>query len=278
MTAPNIPPLRASWTGYLRGRLLHLLGRIRNTEVPPSPTEAREADRTLHLMLRPAVFGELGGFRPKTTNRHSSWWGGCALAAPGEEVPLGRSGKPMQALLQIRTDEVEMSIPGLENTELLTLWLDLEGNLSEAVEGIDFKVSTYTRMDGLVPLGPGYRESDALVTFPVRWQTPVPQQPSWEDFAAEIPDRVAWSDTSAWFYDNPSSKRAFELQSAYPVKIGGWPTWIQGSQWDRAQHNEDFVLQIDSTAKGRIGFGDSGSIYLFRSKASAAWHLRCDFY
>ena len=162
MTAPNIPPLRASWTGYLRGRLLHLLGRIRKTEVPPSPTEAREADRTLHLMLRPAVFGELGGFRPKTTNRHTSWWGGCALAAPGEEVPLGRSGKPMQALLQIRTDEVEMPIPGLENTELLTLWLDLEGNLFEAVEGIDFKVSTYTRMDGLVPLGPGYRERSTL--------------------------------------------------------------------------------------------------------------------
>jgi hypothetical protein len=278
MNDPSLPPLRASWINHLRGRLCHSLGRIRKEQVPPNPIEAREADAILRSTLRPAVFGELGGVRPDPSNRHTSWWGGCALGLPDQEIPTGRSGKPMHPLLQVRTDELETTISGLENEALLTLWLDLEGNLFEAVEGIDFAVFTASSVEGLVPIGLGYRETENIPTFPVKWRSPVYQQPSWEDFASSVPNRVAWTDTSDWFYENPISKSVYDLQSVCPVKIGGWPTWIQGSQWKSAADKEDFILQIDANEKGSMAIGDSGSLYLFRAKQSGEWCLCCDFY
>ncbi|MFD0917169.1 DUF1963 domain-containing protein [Pseudahrensia aquimaris] len=278
MAASNIPPLRTSWLKHLRGRALNAMGRVPKTKVSPSPTEAATANRALHEALRPAVFGELGGVRPDPSNRHASWWGGCALGSAEDEVPQGKNRKPMQPILQVRMDEIGTAVPGLENIALLTLWLDLDGNIFHPVEGEDFVVSTFSSLDELVPLGPGYRENNAIPTFPVRWNEPVPQQPSGEDFSHLVPSRVAWFDTSRWFFDNPVYVHASELQAIHPVKIGGWPTWIHGSQWRGADSEEDFVLQIDSTQKGNIGFGDGGSIYLFRNKQNGSWTMRCDFF
>jgi uncharacterized protein YwqG len=252
------------------------LGRIRKTAVPPTPSEARQADDLLERSLRAAVFGELGGFRPESTEREGSWWGGCALAQTGQDIPTGRSGNPMQPVLQIRCDDVGMDIPGLEGVALLVFWLDLDGNMFEAVEGTDFAVFTYPGLDDLVPIGPGYKETDRLSVLPIRWRDPIPQQPSWDDMAGKLPERVAWSDTIEWFHDNPLNKAAEELQVECPVKVGGWPTWIQGSQWEGKEATEAFVLQIDSSDKGRLYLGDSGSLYLFREKASGAWHMRTD--
>lgn len=277
MNDPLLPPLRAGWINHLRGRFSHSLGRIHETQVPPNPIEARKADAILHRMLFPAVFGELGGFRPDP-NRHTSWWGGCALGLPDQKIPTGRTGKPMHPILQVRTDELETTVPGLENVAFLTLWLDLEGNLFEAVEGTDFAVFTSSSVEGLVPIGPGYRETEVIPTFPIQWRSPVYQQPSWEDFAFCVPKRVAWSDTSDWFYDNPISKSVNNLQSGCPVKIGGWPTWIQGSQWNGPADKEDFVLQIDTNKKGALSIGDGGSLYLFRERHGGEWRLCCDFY
>lgn len=278
MSISDISPLDASWLRHVRGRVLFMLGRVRRTDVPPSPPEARSADQALRRSLRSAVFGELGGVRPDPADRHRSWWGGCTLGAPGEKVPIGASGRSMVSLVQVRTDELGGPTAGLQEAALLVLWLDLEGNLFAAVEGDDFVVRTYPTIDGLVPLGPGYRESEALPTFPVRWRDPVPEAPSWEDFAFDVPSRVAWSDTSDWFHGNAVRKQTDALQQSCPIKVGGWPTWIQGTQWENTRDREDFVLQIDSTEKGRIGFGDSGSIYLFRDKRNGAWLLRCDFF
>ncbi|MEL7259255.1 MAG: DUF1963 domain-containing protein [Pseudomonadota bacterium] len=274
----KLAQLQSSWAKHLYARLLHFGGHIRETDVPPSPMEARKADIALQCALRPAVFGELGGFRPEETNRHTSWWGGCFLGAPGESIPIGRSGKPMHPLLQVRTDEIDILVPGIENYALLTLWIDLDGNLFEPVAGMDFSVFTHQTLEDLVPLGVGYRESEILPTFPICWQKAVDQQPSWQDFAFKVPSRVAWSDTSEWFGNNPIVRRDYELKSSCPVKLGGWPTWIQGSQWETTEDDEDFVLQVDTTPKGRVGFGDSGSIYLFRQKRSGNWLLRCDFF
>ncbi|MBB3137769.1 uncharacterized protein YwqG [Rhizobium pisi] len=229
----------------------------------------------LQQMLRPAVFGEIGGERPEKDNRARSWWGGNFLGAEGEAVPVCEaSGRPMHPLLQIRLDELAEALPAFSGIAFITIWMDLEDvPLDDAENGKGFAVRTYPAIAGLVPIGPGYRESDALPTFPVLWRASAPEQPSWDDIAFELPDRVAQSNDSDWFFKSRYATEANQHRRTCPVKLGGWPTWIQGDNWPE---DGEFCLQIDSNDKGRLYVGDAGSIYLFRTPGG--WVIRSDFY
>ncbi|ACM25288.1 DUF1963 domain-containing protein [Agrobacterium rhizogenes] len=265
--------------GWLRS-VVGIRGRRDETYVPsvegsPTDLEMQSALHTLQQMVRLAVFGEIGGEKPQKDNRAASWWGGNFLGKEGEVVPVcEKSGRLMHPLVQIRVDELPEIPPALSKLALLTIWMDLEDiPLDDAENGKGFAVRTYPSTAGLVPIGPGYRESADLPTFPVLWRATALEQPSWDDIAFKIPDGVARSNQSEWFFESQYATETNKYQRTCPVKLGGWPTWIQGENWPE---DAEFYLQIDSTDKGRFYVGDSGSIYLFQTPSG--WVIRSDFY
>lgn len=241
----------------------------------PTDFEMQAALHTLQQMVRPAVFGEIGGEKPQKHNRASSWWGGNFLGRQDEVVPVcQRSGRLMHPLVQIRVDELPEALPTLSNLALLNIWVDLEDvPLDDMENGKGFVVRTYSAISDLVPIGPGYRESQKFPIFPLLWRSTALEQPSWDDIAFKIPSSVARSNDSKWFFESQYVIETDKYRGACPVKLGGWPTWIQGENWpDKAE----LCLQIDSTDKGRFYVGDSGSFYLFR--VPGGWAIRSDFY
>jgi hypothetical protein len=127
-------------------------------------------------------------------------------------------------------------------------------------------------MENLAPVGFGYRENAELPTFPVFWRETVFEQPGREDMAGEVPGNVAQSSADDRFFKSRySSDRYYELRRKYPVKVGGWPTWIQGTNWPK---KAQFALKVDTTDKGRMFLGDAGSFYIFKTPES--WEIRGD--
>ncbi|NSX56069.1 DUF1963 domain-containing protein [Parasulfitobacter algicola] len=244
--------------------------------VEPTHQEMQTAMHRLNELAKTAILGEIGGSKPQKENRATSWWGGNFLGAQDEEVPVcNRSGQMMHPVLQIRVDELPEIPPAFEGLALINIWMDLQSSTFWGAEnGNGFLVRTYTDVRNLVPLGGGYRESSDLPTFPVFWRETIAEKPSWEDMAGEVPTNVARASANDWFFSSKhSSDRYHELRSKYPVKIGGWPTWIQGSNWPK---DAQFFFQVDSTDKGKMSLGDAGSFYIF--KTSDSWVIRGDCY
>lgn len=251
----------------------------RNAAAPladPTPEEIQAAVNRLDELATTAILGEIGGSKPQTESRASSWWGGNFLAAPDEDIPrCTQSGRAMHPVVQIRVDELPYIPPALEGLALLNLWMDLQSSTFWGAEnGNGFLVRTYTDIDTLVPLGGGYRESSDLPTLPLFWRETIAEQPGWEDMAGEVPGNAARPSVADWFFKSRYlSDRYHELRRRYPVKIGGWPTWIQGANWPK---DARFVFQVDSTEKGKKFLGDAGSFYIF--KTSDTWEIRGDCY
>ncbi len=236
----------------------------------PSAADWTAADAALKAALRPVIYGSIGGVRPDPSNRATSWWGSNFLGASGEDVPTGSDGQPMDPLLQIRTDELAETLAGWEGIALLTLWLDRKASFWE---GSGFVIRTYASLEGLVPIGPGYREDGLFPSFPILWSAPQPEQPGWENMADRVPGPVARARKDGWFFETEALKACNAMQTTHPVKLGGWPTWIQGDQWPE---DATFLFQVDSTDKGKLPLGDAGSIYFFRD--AGGWILRADCY
>ena len=143
-----------------------------------------------------------------------------------------------------------------------------------AKNGNGFLIRTYPDLEDLVPLGFGYGESPDLPIFPIFWRETIREQPSWDDIADALPTNVARSSADDWFFKSEYlSDRYHELRGKYPIKLGGWPTWIQGADWPEGAQ---FYFQVDSTDKGKLFLGDAGSFYIF--KTSASWEIRGDCY
>jgi len=243
--------------------------------IPPTPSEMQAAIEKRDEYLKLCVFGEIGGKEPEKDKRATSWWGGNFLAAAGEDIPTcQQSGRVMHPVLQVRVDELPEVPPAFQGISLINLWMDLQSEeLWESNSGNGFIVRTYASFDGLIPVGFGYRESSELPTFPILWRETAMEQPSWEDFADGVPTSVAQSRDEEWFDESDYSVKVEALRKDCPVKLGGWPTWIQGSYWPK---DAEYLLQIDSTDKGKWMFGDMGSIYLFRTPDG--WEIRGDCY
>ena len=242
---------------------------------PPSEAELQAAIARLDQMVKPALFGEIGGVRPGRSGQPSSWWGGQFFGAEGEGVPIGQgTGRAMRPLVQIRTDEVPEPPAWLAGIALVTIWVDVKAVFGDHDRpGTGFAIRTYATLDGLVPMGPGSQGGRDLPVFPIAWRGPVADQPSWEDFADEIPASVAQSNEEGWFFESRYAAQAEALSEICPVKLGGWPNWIQGGNWP---DDGEFCLQVNATDKGRFSLGDGGSLYIFRTPR--AWASRSDCY
>jgi hypothetical protein len=247
-----------------------------STSEEPTSREMQSALKRLEELAAPALLGEIGWSKPEKGNRAKSWWGGNFLGEKDEVVPVcEQSGRIMHPVLQIRVDELPEVPPFFEGLALINIWMDLKSSTFWGAEnGNGFLIRTYADLENLVPIGFGYRESSELPTIPILWRETVSEQPSWDDMADEVPVNVARAVANDWFFKSKySSDLYYELRSKHPVKIGGWPTWIQGSNWPK---NAQFVFQVDSTDKGKMGLEDAGSFYIF--KTSESWEIRGDCY
>ncbi len=252
---------------------------FRSTPANKLPTEdtvkadLETAHDALEKSRKPACFGELGGKRPEKDNRHTSWWGGNFLGAKGETVPKGlNSGQEMIPLIQIRVDELPHIPAEISDVALLTLWMDPDAEIVDrASNGVEFVIRTYDSMDGLIPLGPGYRELENLPTFQIYWTLLCGDVPEWEALEG-VPESISLLDDDGWYFDHPARERRAELQESMPIKLGGHSQWWQSPQ---QVEGGDFVLFLDSTSKGNFGFPAGGNGNFFRTEDS--WELIVDF-
>lgn len=242
-------------------------GQRPSPEVPkPAMPDWQELAKQYAGDLRPAAFATLGGFRPDDKHdRRRSWWGGNFLARAGEGIPVCRvSGRDMHPILQIRPDELTHPPGPLQGAALATFWLDLQSReWAGASDGTGFAVRTYETFDGLEPIGPGYREGGVLPTFPIVWQEIPDDQPDRENGGID-PNEMIERGAADWPYG--PKKYCADFDAA--VRVGGWPDWCQGTGWPEGA---EFAFQIDSSAKGALGFGYSGSLYIFRT--SEGWRI-----
>lgn len=247
--------------------------------------EFGQARQILEEASSPASLAQLGGFRPDdAANRQSSWWGGNFLGLPGELPPIcAASGKMMSPILQIRTDELPHVPAQFKDIALLSLWFvretwELEwfdrqtGDSIIEYSGMGFVIRSYVDIEGLVPIGPGYREQHDFPCFPIRWHLLENDTPDWEEFAGEVPLAVAQSRNSDWFFDYPGKVILAEMQKKMPVKVGGYPQWWQSPQ---DVQDGEFAFFMDSTQRGQVGFPAGGSANFFRTPDS--WAVRVDF-
>ncbi|NOR64115.1 MAG: DUF1963 domain-containing protein [Rhodobacteraceae bacterium] len=239
----------------------------------PTPKDLEEARMVLESAAKPAVLGEIGGVRPEQGIAPQSCWGGRFLGKEGEGAPIdSKSGNEMQPVLQIVVHSLPMIPEHLEGVALINLWMDLKGHdFWEGTNGSGFIIREYSALDGLVPID--VATPSLLPEFPLFWTAPVMQTPSWEDFSLQVPDSVAASSNDDWFFNASLAEEFEKLQEKHPIKLGGWPTWIQGA----ADFEENsFVFQVDSTDKGQFQIGDAGSVYFFKTRAG--WIATTDCY
>jgi uncharacterized protein YwqG len=241
----------------------------------PSEADFQSARECLDRMVKPAVFGELGGETPLRDSRIASRWGGHFFGARDETVPVCQgTGRPMRPLVQIRIDELPEVPVCLVGLALLTIWVDLKAVFErDDSSGNGFVIRTYAALDGLVSIGPVVAESNATPILPIAWRTSVPDQPHWDDVVDEIPGSIAQSDDEAWFFESRYAAVTEAISQTCPVKLGGWPNWIQNSMWP---DDAEFCFQVDSTDKGKFNLGDGGSLYIFRTPRG--WASRSDCY
>lgn len=245
---------------------------------PATAGEMQQAKETLDKSAKLASFGELGGFRPKDKNdRLTSWWGGNFLGLENEPIPICEaSGKTMSPVFQVRIDELPFVPNALKNVALLTLWFDMETeHIWETQSGVGFVIRTYESLDGLVPIGQGYREHPTFPTFPIKWHGFEKDLPDWESFTEEIPHAVCASDESEWFFDHIGVQERANLQNDKPIKIGGYSQWWQSPQ--RVKDGE-FIFFLDSTGRGSFGFPAGGNANFFKveNESGETWEMRVD--
>lgn len=178
----------------------------------------------------------------------------------------------MHPVLQIRVDELPEIPLDFKGLALINFWLDLHiSAFRGGKNGNGFLLRTYTDIENLVPVGVGYRESSELPTLPVLWHETAREASTWDDMSGEVPAAMMNISSYDWVDDNKDTARVEQLREKYPIKLGGWPAWIQGSNWPK---NAEFYFQVDATKKGSLSFGYGGSFYIF--KTANTWEVRAD--
>jgi len=251
--------------------LRSLFGPSKSPSPPADPEEEARGRALLAESLRPMTFGDLSPATDATGPTSS--WAGNFYAAPSEQIPVcAKTGAAMVPLVQIRVDELPEPVPELEGVALLNIWFDPDsGHLWEGENGNGFVVRTYDALNDLVPIStPSAQPKKAMPIHAIRWRDPVPSQPNWDDFGFDAAPRTDGT-VEEWFFGNEIVELTDRLREECPVAVGGWPNWIQGSQWPE---DSRFVLQVHSNHAARLNFGDGGSFYFFRKDGN--WIIRAD--
>ena len=163
----------------------------------------------------------------------------------------------MVPLLQARTDELPYCPQQLNGIAFLTVYCDCQELPVDlpAVNGEGWLIRTYDSVDSLVPLASAC--DYPVRPFPIKWSLTETEGPLWQD-AWSVHNLSAFNeldDCINLFYDR--------YRNHSFTKIGGWPSYIQGSLEDSVE----FIFQIGSEQKPRWMWGDNGAIPSSGTKA-----------
>jgi len=214
-------------------------------------------------LRRRAIVLEIGGFRPPDDAR-TSWFGRVNFAAEGEDWPT-TNGAPMHALCQINLTEMPFRPPRLDDLEFITVFIGPSQLPTDNVNGTNWCLRAYPKLDALVPLAP--RETGTHIkAHPMRPRVVEEDYPCHEDVSVELDDDVEDS-----YFEH--------FATADGLKLGGWPTLIQSeiywAPFNRHAAAPEYVFQIDSTEKGNWWWGHQGVGYFGRGTAPGHEHEWC---
>ena len=165
---------------------------------------------------------------------------------------------------------------GFEDIAFLCVFTRRNKYPQESINRRHWEIRTYTQLDDLVPLE---QPTEPHHLQPFTLHPELKQDfPSWEE---------GWVDESllAEGLDDPDD--VFEVyQDNFPtlegLKLGGWPFLAQAEvSWDHPSIPDsdfDFLIQIDSTQKGRWSWGYDGLAYIGRCRRTHEWALTWQCY
>jgi|SRR5579863_1072239 len=203
-------------------------------------------------LRRRAVVLDIGGFRPPT-DPATSWFGRVNLALPNETWPE-HAGEPMLALAQVNLTEMPFRSPGLEDLDLLTVFIGPRKLPHDTPTGEGWCLRAYRHLADLRPLA-AVPASSPIKPFPMRPRVVEEDFPCWEDVDIALPP--ALHDDYWDLFPNVDG-----------FKLGGWPSLIQSKICWAARTDQPiapaYVFQIDSTEKGCWAWGHGGVGYFGR--------------
>jgi hypothetical protein len=188
---------------------------------------------------------------------------GVRVGGADEPWPLDPDGQPMQGLVQLNLADAPFVPPALAGVAALTVFVARDGDglaLPHGQPGDTWDVRAYATLDGLAPAsGPA-----GLVR---------PRRVAWEriDDVPAYEDLIELIDVDALdvLLDGEEPEDAIG-SPADGLKIGGWPSLVQGELgW--TPDEATFVVQVDSdTEGGGMSLWGDGVLFLGRRPGTAA--------
>ena len=239
---------------------------------PPRLNKPAMSPRARKATLTKAQFKELntrkvsvlqvGGFRP-TFDPAASNFGLAPLGLPEEEWPTWNS-KPLLFVCQMNLVTAPAVPQLLADIHLISFYVDPELGILQKENGADWRLRTYTSLEGLVPIPAPVDAPKVKKGFECRWEEGE-DHPNYDD-----PDIVI-----------PAGSRPLrvELENLARTKIGGYLSSIQSEPWwelEAHPSHPKYCLQINSEPKAGLNWGDGGTIYLARGTvpgSGADWFL-----
>lgn len=204
---------------------------------------------------RKATVLEIGGFRPPL-DPQSSWFGDVTVCMPGEAWPCF-DNKPMHALAQVNLLEFQDKPSGLEDIDVLALFIGPDKLPLDTPNGDGWLIRAYKNISDLVPIH-RVESCSGIKKLPMKCRVVENDYPCWEDVAHDLPEEL-----EERYYDVFTNTDGF--------KFGGWPSLIQSeiywAPFNKHVANPQYVFQIDSTDKGNWAWGDAGVGYIGRGTA-----------
>ena len=215
-------------------------------------------------ITKPATIFEVGGFKPDD-NMLSSWFGKVLVSAQDENWPLSNN-EPMIPLCQLNLSDLPFKPTILDDIDFITLFIDPENIPSnDEPNGNGWCLRAYKNNDNLVPLQKPDFHSE-VKAFQLKPKFVENDFPCYEDSPVEIPEK----------YEDEYDELFPNIEG---IKIGGWPTLIQGEIfWPDAVDESctpEFVFQINSIEKAHWQWGDGGVGYFARAKDDWFFSWQC---
>jgi uncharacterized protein YwqG len=212
------------------------------------------------------VIAQIGGFRPDDLLRSS--FGGNFLLKQGSQWPVCDQG-PMLPVIQIMVSEV----PNGERLfgEVKCIQVFVSSNrlpITPSKNGDGWLLIEHHSINDLGTVNTP-ESCNRLKCFQVKWSlADKPDYPCWEE---------AWDylDLTEINASEELSERFFDEFDRYTqTKIGGYASYIQSP----CLGDFEYVFQIASEDKPKFIVGDSGNIYILKSKTDGEWYLHWDCY
>tara|TARA_B100001094_G_scaffold117190_1_gene113041 strand:+ start:8221 stop:8928 length:708 start_codon:yes stop_codon:yes gene_type:complete len=205
----------------------------------------------------------------------ASYFGQVRVSQVTEAWPY-YEGQPMLPLLQINLETFPTKPKGFEDIAFLCVFTRRDQYPVDTTNKKHWEIRTYKTLDNLVPLTQPTKPHH-LQSFTLHPELKT-DFPCWEEGRVDesaLEERV----------EDPDD--IFELyQEHFPtlegIKLGGWPYLVQAEiSWDSDSIDNgdiDFLIQIDSTEKGRWCWGYQGIAYLGRCIKTGEWFLTWQCY